>query len=57
MCNVGVRARYMPQNPCLIATRTVEGDVCVVDYTKHPLKPTENVCRPDIRLKGLSKEG
>eukprot|EP00158_Paraphelidium_tribonemae_P001711 Partr_v1_DN24709_c0_g1_i1_m37446 putative retinoblastoma binding protein len=51
------RARYMPQNPCLIATRAVDGDVYVFDYTKHPSKATDLTCRPDLKLKGLSKEG
>lgn len=51
------RARYMPQNPCLIATRAVSGDVLVFDYTKHPSNPTDRVCKPDIRLSGLTSEG
>lgn len=33
------RARYMPQNPCIIATKTPSSDVLVFDYTKHPSKP------------------
>lgn len=32
------RARYMPQNPCIIATKTPSADVLVFDYTKHPSK-------------------
>ncbi|PLW19053.1 hypothetical protein PCANC_07746 [Puccinia coronata f. sp. avenae] len=52
------RARYMPQNPDLIATKTVTGDVYVFDRTKHPSDPPkDNVCRPDITLRGHSKEG
>jgi histone-binding protein RBBP4 len=51
------RARYMPQNPCLIATRTVLGDVYVFDYTKHPMNPTDTNCNPDIILRGHTKEG
>lgn len=47
----------MPQNPCLIATRTVTGEVYVFDYTKHPLNPADSVCAPDLRLQGHSKEG
>ncbi|KAK2570543.1 Histone-binding protein RBBP7 [Acropora cervicornis] len=51
-------ARYMPQNACIIATKTPTADVLVFDYTKHPSKPDPNgECRPDIRLKGHSKEG
>lgn len=44
------RARYMPQNPCIIATKTPTSDVLVFDYTKHPSKPGtctlrfKNVC-------------
>lgn len=33
------RARYMPQNPCIIATKTPSSEVFVFDYTKHPSKP------------------
>ena len=33
------RARYMPQNPCIIATKTPSSDVLVFDYTKQPSKP------------------
>lgn len=33
------RARYMPQNPFIIATKTPSSDVLVFDYSKHPSKP------------------
>ena len=33
------RARYMPQNPNLIATKTPSSDVFVFDYTMHPPTP------------------
>lgn len=36
------RARYMPQNPCIIATKTPTCDVLVFDYTKHPSKPGQD---------------
>jgi hypothetical protein len=52
-----ISARYMPQNPCLIATKTVMGDVLVFDYTKHPTAPTDKTTRPDLRLVGHSEEG
>lgn len=40
------RARYMPQNPCIIATKTPTSDVLVFDYTKHPSKPGESkICK------------
>ena len=29
----------MPQNPCVIATKTPTSDVLIFDYTKHPSKP------------------
>lgn len=52
------RARYMPQNPCIIATKTPSSDVLVFDYTKHPSKPDPSgECNPDLRLRGHQKEG
>ncbi|KAH0934355.1 hypothetical protein HID58_011472, partial [Brassica napus] len=33
------RARYIPQNPFVIATKTVNAEVYVFDYSKHPSKP------------------
>lgn len=52
------RARYMPQNPNLIATKTVNGPVFIFDRTKHESKaPPKGECKPDIRLIGQSKEG
>uniref|UniRef100_A0A2K5N4M8 Histone-binding protein RBBP4-like N-terminal domain-containing protein n=1 Tax=Cercocebus atys TaxID=9531 RepID=A0A2K5N4M8_CERAT len=52
------RARYMPQNPCIIATKTLSSDVLVFDYTKHPSKPDPSgECNPDLRLRGHQKEG
>lgn len=41
------RARYMPQNPCIIATKTPTSDVLVFDYTKHPSKPGE--LKPQVK--------
>lgn len=52
------RARYMPQNPDLIATKTVAGPVYIFDRTKHESKaPLHGECKPDITLVGQSKEG
>jgi histone-binding protein RBBP4 len=52
------RARYMPQNQCIIATKTPSSDVLIFDYTKHPSKPDPSgECNPELRLKGHSKEG
>jgi len=47
----------MPQNPDLIATKTVMGEVYVFDRTKHPNKPIGDTCKPDITLRGHTKEG
>lgn len=35
------RARYMPQNANVIATKTPSNDVLIFDYTKHPIKPAD----------------
>jgi histone-binding protein RBBP4 len=51
------RARYQPQNPDIIATMSVSGDVLIFDRTKHPNSPASNDCKPDIRLKGHTAEG
>jgi histone-binding protein RBBP4 len=52
------RARYMPQNADLLATKAVSGEVLVFDRTKHPDEPErDGVCRPDIRLVGQTQEG
>ena len=52
------RARYMPQNPHIIGTKTPSSDVLIFDYTKHPSVPDNNAgCNPELRLKGHSKEG
>ncbi|KZV99251.1 WD40 repeat-like protein [Exidia glandulosa HHB12029] len=52
------RARYMPQNPDLIATRTTSGEVLVFDRTKHSSEPeADGVCRPQMRLVGQKGDG
>ncbi|GJJ72252.1 histone-binding protein RBBP4 [Entomortierella parvispora] len=52
------RARYMPQNPDIIATKAVSGDLFIFDRTRHPSQPAAGgVCAPEIRLKGHTKEG
>ncbi|KAJ7922802.1 WD40 repeat-like protein [Mycena leptocephala] len=52
------RARYMPQNPDLIATKAVTGEVLIFDRTKHSSEPERGgVCKPDIRLIGQTREG
>lgn len=52
------RARYMPQNPYLIATKSPSADVYVFDWSKHGSKPdSDGSFKPDLVLKGHSKEG
>ncbi|EDW34097.1 GL21757 [Drosophila persimilis] len=52
------RARYMPQDFCIIATKSPTSDVLVFDYTKHPSKPeSPGKCVPDLRLRGHTKGG
>ena len=52
------RARYMPQNADLIATKAVSGEVFVFDRTKHSSDPDRSgQCKPDIRLVGQRGEG
>ena len=49
------RARHMPQNQFIIATKTVSAEVYVFDYSKHPSKPgTDGSCNPNLRLTGTS---
>ena len=48
----------MPQNPFVIATKTVNAEVYVFDYSKHPSKPPmDGACSPDLRLRGHNSEG
>uniref|UniRef100_A0A183DXQ7 WD_REPEATS_REGION domain-containing protein n=1 Tax=Gongylonema pulchrum TaxID=637853 RepID=A0A183DXQ7_9BILA len=52
------RARCMPQNPIVLATKPPSADVFIFDYTKHPSVPNpDNICRPQLRLRGHTKEG
>lgn len=51
-------ARYMPQNPSIVATKAVNSDIYVFDHSKHPSKPPQQgVCNPEIILKGHDAEG
>ena len=44
------RARYMPQNPFIVATKSPGVDVYVFDTAKHPSDPGANkTFSPDIR--------
>ena len=51
------RARYMPQNPVLLATKSPFPEVLLFDYTKHPSTPVDTTCNPQLRLRGHTKEG
>lgn len=51
-------ACYMPQNPCIIATKNPSSDVLASDYSKYPAKPDPSgECNPDLCLRGHQKEG
>lgn len=48
----------MPQNPCIIASKAITGEVYIFDYTKHTSNPPPNgQCNPDLRLLGHTQEG
>lgn len=51
------KARYMPQKPDIIATMSPSAIIFIFDRTKHSSMPTTNVCRPEARLVGHTKEG
>ena len=52
------RARYMPQNPQIIATKTPLCDVLIFNIDTHPLgKEQPGDCNPELRLKGHTREG
>ena len=52
------RARCMPQNPYVIATRTTSGETHIFNTIRHPLVPASTQpAEPEIRLKGLRQEG
>jgi len=41
----------------MIATKTVDGNVLLFDYTKHPTKPIDDVHKPELKLVGHTAEG
>lgn len=52
------RARYMPQNEYIVATKSISSDVYVFDITKHPSSPEDGSgCNPDYICKGHEMEG
>ena len=57
------RARYMPQNSSLIATKSPSAEVLIFNYSKlanlpkeHLMSMSADAC-PEIRLRGHTKEG
>ncbi|KAI9760653.1 MAG: Histone acetyltransferase type B subunit 2 [Chaenotheca gracillima] len=50
------KARYMPQNPNLIATMCIDGSVMIWDKTKHTSVPNGTV-NPQVELAGHKSEG
>ena len=50
------KARYMPQNPDLIASMCPDGRVLIWDRTKHPSVPSAT-SKPQLELLGHDKEG
>ncbi|OII71290.1 uncharacterized protein cubi_01765 [Cryptosporidium ubiquitum] len=51
------KALHMPEHPFVIASRVVNGDILVFDYSKHESFPTDDLVHPQLLLKGHSKEG
>jgi len=52
------RARHMPQNANIIATKTKHATVNIFDRTKFPSKPKKgDTCNPTLTLIGHEKEG
>mmetsp|Transcript_9888 Transcript_9888/g.10392 ORF Transcript_9888/g.10392 Transcript_9888/m.10392 type:complete len:445 (+) Transcript_9888:21-1355(+) len=51
------RARVMPQNKFIVATKSPTASVLVFDYSKHDSVPRDNVCRPQHRCSGHTAEG
>eukprot|EP00924_Labyrinthula_sp_SR-Ha-C_P014415 maker-scaffold_20-snap-gene-5.13-mRNA-1 protein AED:0.05 eAED:0.05 QI:44/1/1/1/1/1/8/16/437 len=51
------RARIMPQNELIIASKTIEGPVYVFDISKCPSVPEDDLCKPQVKLKGHEGEG
>ncbi|KAG1703820.1 hypothetical protein DVH05_006829 [Phytophthora capsici] len=52
------RARCMPSNEFIVATKTPQAEVHVFDLSSRPSQPKENAgCDPDFRLLGHTKEG
>jgi histone-binding protein RBBP4 len=59
MCHPGEvnKARYMPQNPDIIATWSVDSRVLIWDRSKHELKPRNSEVKPNVVCAGHTEEG
>jgi histone-binding protein RBBP4 len=51
------KARAMPQNSFIVATKSPHATVNIFDYSKHGSVPTDNTCRPQYKCHGHTKEG
>jgi len=51
------KARIMPQNDNIIATKTIHGEVLLFDISKHPELPESDTVKPEYTLIGHEKEG
>lgn len=52
------RARYMPQNPNILATKSSTENVYLFDRTQHPTKPSKTQeFNPQLRLSGHTQTG
>ncbi len=51
------RARYMPQNKFVVATKSPSSNVYIFDVSKHPSAPKNNTFRPELTLLGHDAEG
>lgn len=52
------RARYMPSNKFIVATKTISAEVYIFDWSKHDSKPSpDGICNPNLRLCGHKTEG
>lgn len=51
------KARICPHNQFIIASKSPSSAVFLFDYAKHPSMPSDNICRPNLKLLGHEKEG
>lgn len=51
------RARSMPQNQFMIATKSPSSQVLVFDYSRHDSTPMDSICRPQHRCLGHNAGG